>query len=87
MFRRYMHQIAKSLIKHGAKRIVFLNTGIFKATELPLAMAAREIRVQDGIPTIVVSWDDLEDKQVEEPVYSAIPRKPQPRKAKRSWQS
>ena len=65
VFRRYMHQIAKSLIKHGAKRIVFLNTGIFKATGLPLAMAAREIRVEEGIPTIVVSWDDLEDEQVE----------------------
>jgi creatinine amidohydrolase len=54
------------LVKNGAKRIVFLNTGIFKATGLPLAMAAREIRVENGIPTIVVSWDDLEDKRVEE---------------------
>lgn len=63
VFRRYIHEIAKSLIKIGARRIVFLNTGIFKATGLPLAMVAREIRVEQGIPTIVVSWDDLEDER------------------------
>lgn len=65
VFRRYICEIAKSLIKNGAKRIVLLNTGIFKATGLPLAMVAREIRVQEKIPAIVVSWDDLEDKEVE----------------------
>jgi creatinine amidohydrolase len=65
VFCRYIYEIAKSLIKNGAKRIVFLNTGIFKATGLPLAMVAREIRVQEKIPAIVVSWDDLEDKDVE----------------------
>lgn len=65
VFRRYIHEIAKSLVKHGAKRIVFLNTGIFKATGLPLAMAAREIRVENGVPTLVVSWDDLEDERVD----------------------
>ena len=65
VFRRYVHEIAKSLIKCGVKRIVFLNTGIFKATGLPLAMVAREIRVECGIPAIVVSWDDLEDERVE----------------------
>jgi creatinine amidohydrolase len=66
VFRRYIHEIAKSLIKNGAQRIVFLNTGIFKATGLPLAMVAREIRVEQGIPTMVVSWENLEDKRVEE---------------------
>ncbi|MCK4762987.1 MAG: creatininase family protein [Candidatus Aminicenantes bacterium] len=65
VFRRFIYEIAKSLIKNGAKRIVFLNTGIFKATGLPLAMVAREIRVEYRIPALVVSWDDLEDKEIE----------------------
>ena len=49
---------------HGAQRIVFLNTGISKATGLPISIAAREIRVQTGVPTLVVSWDDLETDEV-----------------------
>jgi creatinine amidohydrolase len=65
VFCRYIYEIAKSLIKNGAKRIIFLNTGIFKATGLPLAMVDREIRVQEKIPALVVSWDDLEDELVE----------------------
>ena len=65
LFQSYIFEVAKSLVKHGANRIVFLNTGIFKATGLPLSIAAREIRVQTGTPTLVVSWDDLETEEVE----------------------
>lgn len=65
VFRKYMQEIAHSLIQQGAKRIVFLNTGITKATGLPISIAAREIRVQTGTPTLVVSWDDLETPESE----------------------
>lgn len=60
VFEKYVFEVALSLVRHGAKRLVFLNTGIMKATGLPLAIVAREIRVQTGTPTLVVSWDDLE---------------------------
>jgi creatinine amidohydrolase len=60
VFRRYVHEVAASLVRHGARRIVLLNTGIRNATGLPLAIAARELRVQTGTPILVVSWDDLE---------------------------
>jgi len=65
VFRDYVFEVARSLVAHGAKRIVFLNTGISRATGLPLAIAAREIRVQTGTPTLVVSWDDLETAEIE----------------------
>ena len=65
IFQRYIHEIARSLIKNGARRLVLLNTGIFKATGLPLSIAAREIRVETGVPILVVSWDDLETDEVE----------------------
>ena len=65
VFQDYIHQVALSLIKQGVRRIVFLNTGIFRATGLPLAIIAREIRVETGTPTLVVSWDDLETAEVE----------------------
>ncbi|MFQ6045547.1 MAG: creatininase family protein [Gemmatimonadales bacterium] len=67
VFLDYVLEVAQSLVRHGAKRIVFLNTGIARATGLPIAMAAREIRVQTGVPTLVVSWDDLET-----PEYRAL---------------
>jgi creatinine amidohydrolase len=63
VFQRYVYLAAKSLVNHGAHRIVFLNTGIFRATGLPISMAARDIRAETGTPTLVISWDDLEDKQ------------------------
>lgn len=66
VFQDYIHQVALSLIKQGVQRIVFLNTGIFKATGLPLAIIAREIRVETGVPTLVVSWGDLETAEVED---------------------
>ena len=56
----YVDAVARSLIRQGARRVVFLNTGIFKATGLPLAIVARDIRTDLGVPTLVVSWDDLE---------------------------
>jgi creatinine amidohydrolase len=60
VFQKYVYEVAMSLIRHGAKRIVLLNTGISRATGLPLAIVAREIRVQTGTPALVISWDDLE---------------------------
>jgi creatinine amidohydrolase len=60
VFQSYVYEVAMSLIRHGAKRIVFLNTGISRATGLPLSIVAREIRVQTGTPALVISWDDLE---------------------------
>lgn len=64
VFQNYIHQVANSLIKHGAQRIVFLNTGINKATGLPISIVAREVRVETGTPTLVLSWDDLETEAV-----------------------
>ena len=64
VFQAYVQQVGMSLAGHGAQRIVFLNTGISKATGLPISIAAREIRVQTGVPTLVVSWDDLETDEV-----------------------
>ena len=65
VFQSYVFQVAQSLVRQGAQRIVFLNTGISKATGLPISIAAREIRTQTGTPTLVVSWDDLETDDVE----------------------
>ncbi len=65
VFSRYVYEVARSLVEHGAQRIVFLNTGIRNATGLPIAIAAREIRVNTGTPTLVVSWDDLETPEVD----------------------
>lgn len=64
LFRRYIQQIAESVIRQGAKRIVFLNMGIMKATGLPIAIAAREIRSETGVPTLLVNWEDLETEDV-----------------------
>jgi creatinine amidohydrolase len=65
VFSRYVLEVARSLVEHGAQRIVFLNTGIRNATGLPIAIAAREIRVKTGTPTLVVSWDDLETPEID----------------------
>lgn len=64
LFRQYVQQVAESVIRQGAKRIVFLNMGILKATGLPIAIAAREIRTELGVPTLLVNWEDLETKDV-----------------------
>lgn len=60
VFQAYVFEVAQSLVRHGAQRLVILNTGISNATGLPVTIAAREIRVQTGVPTLVVSWGDLE---------------------------
>lgn len=65
VFQDYVMEVARSLVKMGARRLVILNTGIQRATGLPLAVVAREIRVQTGTPTMIVSWDDLETDEVE----------------------
>lgn len=65
VFGEYVYQVALSLAQQGANRIVFLNTGISNATGLPIAIVAREIRVQTGVPTLVISWNDLETAEVE----------------------
>jgi len=66
VFEKYVFEVAMSLVRQGAQRIVFLNTGIAKATGLPISIAAREIRTQTGTPTLVVSWDDLETPEMED---------------------
>lgn len=64
VFEDYVRAIAESLVRQGAQRLVFLNTGVSKATGLPLSIVAREIRVTTGVPTLVVSWDDLETDEI-----------------------
>lgn len=66
VFAAYVKEVALSLVKQGAQRIVFLNTGISRATGLPISIVAREIRVETGTPTMVASWDDIEPPEVEE---------------------
>ena len=67
VFRAYLFEIGESLVRQGARRLVFLNTGITRATGLPIAIVARELRVEHGVPVLVLSWDDLET-----PVYEAL---------------
>ena len=64
VFQSYVLEVSRSLVRHGAQRIVFLNLGVGKATGLPLSIAAREIRTEAGVPTLVVSWEDLETEEV-----------------------
>ncbi len=64
LFRGYVEEVARSLVRHGARRIVFLNTGIMFSTGLPIAVAAREIHQREGVPTLVVSWGDLETPEI-----------------------
>lgn len=65
VFQDYILQVGMSLAKHGAQRIVFLNTGIANATGLPISIAAREILAQTGVPTLVVNWGDLETEEID----------------------
>lgn len=66
LFRRYVEEVARSLVRAGARRVAFLNTGITRSTGLPMGVAAREVHVREGVPTLLVSWDDLETEEVEE---------------------
>jgi creatinine amidohydrolase len=65
VFQDYVFHVGLSLAQQGAQRIVFLNTGIANATGLPISIAAREIRVQTAVPTLVVSWGDLETEEID----------------------
>jgi creatinine amidohydrolase len=65
LFRRYVQEVATSLVRHGARRVVFLNTGITRSTGLPIGVAAREVHQREGVPTLVVSWDDLETEELD----------------------
>ncbi|MFC1502517.1 creatininase family protein [bacterium] len=65
VFRDYVYQAARSLIRSGARRIVLLNMGVSRASGLPMAIAAREIRTELEVPVLLISWDDLETKEVE----------------------
>jgi creatinine amidohydrolase len=60
VFWKYVFETARSLVRHGARRILFLNTGISRSTGLPISIAARELHSRERVPTLVVSWDDLE---------------------------
>ena len=60
VFWRYAFEAARSLVRHGAKRVVFLNTGISRSTGIPLGIAARTLHSQERVPTMLISWDDLE---------------------------
>ena len=63
VFIRYVDEVARSLVRGGARRLVFLNTSIAKAGGLPLSIVARDLREEIGTPTLVVSWDDLETEE------------------------
>jgi len=60
VFWHYMLEAARSLVRHGAKRVVFLNTGVTRSTGIPITLAARTLYAQERVPTLVISWDDLE---------------------------
>ena len=64
VFVRYALAVGRSLARHGAKRIVFLNTGVTQSTGLPLGLAVRELHAQQHIPVLLVSWDDLESPEL-----------------------
>ncbi len=60
VFEQYVRAVGQSLIDSGAQRLLMLNTGIAKATGLPMSIAARELRAATGVPVMIVSWGDLE---------------------------
>ena len=60
VFCRYVLEVGRSLVRRGAKRVLFLNTGITCSTGIPISIAARELHSQERVPTLVISWDDLE---------------------------
>ncbi|MEM9303298.1 MAG: creatininase family protein [Pseudomonadota bacterium] len=65
VFQDYVFLAARSLVRSGAQRIVFLNTGIGRATGLPISIAAREIRARCRVPTLVLNWEDLESEETD----------------------
>ena len=65
VFQSYVRSVAESLIRHGTRQIVFLNTGITRASGLPLSIVARDLRADRDVRTLVISWDDLESIESE----------------------
>ncbi|TDI91816.1 MAG: creatininase family protein [Gammaproteobacteria bacterium] len=66
VFQNYVREVAESLIRHGAQRLVLLNMGVARATGLPLGVVARDLHVDHGLPVLLISWDDLETDEVAE---------------------
>ena len=66
IFQNYVRAICESLVRHGAQRLVILNMGITRASGLPLAIVARDLRADHGVAMLVLSWDDLEDADSEQ---------------------
>ena len=60
VFWHYALEVGRSLVRHGAKRVLFLNTGVSRSTGIPLGIAARQLHSSTRVPTLLVSWDDLE---------------------------
>ena len=48
VFIHYVDEVARSLVRSGARRLVFLNTSIAKAGGLPLSIVARDLREEIG---------------------------------------
>ncbi len=65
VFQSYIFEVGESLVRQGARRLVFLNTGVSRATGLPISIAARELRTELGVPILVLSWDDLETPEID----------------------
>ncbi len=66
VFQNYVREVAESMIRQGAQRLVLLNMGIERATGLPLGVVARDLHVDHGLPVLLISWDDLESAEVAE---------------------
>lgn len=65
VFREYVLEIGRFLVRQGAQRVVFLNTGITRSTGLPLGVVARQLHSATRVPTLLVSWDDLETAETD----------------------
>lgn len=65
VFREYVLEIGRFLVRQGAQRVVFLNTGITRSTGLPLGIVARQLHSATRVPTLLVSWDDLETAETD----------------------
>ena len=64
VFSHYMLEAARSLVRHGARRVVFLNTGVTRSTGIPIALVARTLHAQERVPTLVISSDDLDAPEI-----------------------
>ena len=62
VFQNYVREVAESLVRHGAKRLVILNLGIERATGLPLSIVARDLKADHDVAVLVLNWGDLEDE-------------------------